>query len=130
MATKKTARKNKKPSKKFLSKVHDLTEKDIFKSIAIASILFNILFMAALVVLSRTDSFDRGLYQGVKSRYCKNLSAVEERANKLGDEKSAIVEWHVTCQSEQFAPYFEEAVTKFKASTDHTHRHDERDHEH
>lgn len=114
MATKKT--KSKKPAKRFLTKVHALTEKDIFKSIAITSILFNVLFLAVFLVVTNTSSFDRNIYSAVRSEYCKNIDAVKKRAEKLGDEKAALVEWHVTCISDEFAKYHEEAVTKFKAN--------------
>lgn len=116
MATKK--RSSKKSNKRFLSKVHHLTEKDIFKSIAITSILFNILFLAAFLVITNTGSFDRSIYAAVKKQYCKNVDAVRERAEELGEDgaSQAVIEWHVTCLSDQFAPYHTEAVDKFEAN--------------
>lgn len=109
------ATKKKKPSKRFLHKVHELTEKDLFKSIAIVSILLNILFFASFVVITSTSTFNRTIYTSVKKQYCKNIDGVKERAQQLGSEKAAINEWRVTCVSEDFAPYYKEAIEKFKA---------------
>lgn len=116
MATKKSTTKSKKANKRFLNKVHTLTERDIFKSIAVASILFNILFFTALFVLISSNSFDRSLYTSVKNRYCNNIKEVENRAEKLGNDQAALMEWHVSCLSADFEPYHSEAVDKFKVN--------------
>ena len=100
---------------RFLTRVHRITETDIFTSVAIVSILMNILFVASLFVLSSTDAFDHNVYSAVRARYCKNINGVVERAEKTGSEDEAITEWQVNCLSEEFQPYYQEAVEKFRA---------------
>lgn len=100
---------------RFLKRVHRITETDIFTSIAIVSILMNILFIASLFVLSSTDAFDHSVYNSVRSRYCKNINNVVQRAEETGSEDEAISEWQVNCLSEEFLPYYQEAVEKFRA---------------
>jgi hypothetical protein len=111
------AKKNKSSQRngRFLRKVHQLTETDIFTSIAIVSLLLNILFFASIFVLSSTDTFDRGLYKTVKSQYCNNLVGLENRAIELGSENDALQEWRIECRTSEFQPYFDEAVEKFNA---------------
>lgn len=106
----------KKPNKRFLKKVHELTEKDIFKSIALASIGLNILAIAAFFVLTSTDSFDRNLYTSVRDKYCDNVNEIRNRAEKLGDEDAALLEWKVTCISKDYKPFYEESIKKFEAT--------------
>ncbi len=101
---------------RFLRKVHKITETDIFTSIAIVSILLNVLFFASVLVLTSTDTFDDSIYQFVESRYCSNISAVEQRAVELGSETEALREWHINCTTSEFEPYFNEAVEKFDAA--------------
>jgi hypothetical protein len=100
---------------RFLSRVHKITETDIFTSIAIASILLNVLFLVTIFVLSSTDTFDRSVYKSVRSQYCKNVSGVEKRAEELGSEKDALKEWQINCNSAEFQPFFNEAIEKFNA---------------
>ena len=100
---------------RFLKKVHQLTEKDIFTSFAIASILLNILFFATIIVLTSTNTFDMSMYKAVRSQYCQNINGVKVRAQKLGSDEDAIIEWHVVCQSDDFQPFLKEAIEKYKA---------------
>lgn len=132
MATKKTS---KKPNKRFLKKVHELTERDIFRSVALASIGLNIFAIAAFLVLTNTNSFDRSLYTSVRDKYCNNIDEVRNRAEKLGDEQAALLEWKVTCVSEDYKPFYRESIKKFEATlktnedakvddhSDHDHQH-------
>jgi len=108
--------KSNKSSKRFSKKVQKIVKSDIFTSVAITSILLNILLLAVVFVLTATDTYDRNLYISVRDRYCKNIDAVVERSNELGDSDAAVREWKVTCVSDEFAPYYKEAVKKFNAS--------------
>ncbi len=109
---KKTSTKNR---GKFLKRVHKMTESDIFASIAIASILLNVFFLISVFVLSNRSTYDTSLYSSVKSRYCKNINGVIDRAESIGNEKDAVDEWKVNCLSKDFKPFFNEAVEKFRA---------------
>ena len=100
---------------RFLTRVHKITETDIFTSIAIVSIMMNILFVASIFVLSSTDAFDHSVYNSVRSRYCNNIKGVIDRAQKTGNEKEAVAEWKENCLSEEFQPFYQEAVEKFRA---------------
>lgn len=111
MATKK------KSSKSYLKRVHRIMESDLFKSLAITSILFNLLFLVGIFVLTSNDTFDRGLYLATRDKYCSNLDGVRDRAEELGDENAAIREWQVSCEGKDFKPYFNEAIEKYKAQT-------------
>lgn len=103
------------PSKKFTQKVHKIVQSDIFKSIAVASVLLNLLFFISIFVLTSTDTFDRRLYIGAKDRYCRNASGARERAKELGSEEAALQELQVDCIGKNFRPFYNEALEKFDA---------------
>ena len=110
---KKTSTKNR---GKFLTRVHKITETDIFASIAIASILINVFFLVSVFVLSSRSTYDTSVYNSVKTRYCKNIDGVSKRAEAIGNQKDAVDEWKVNCLNDDFKPFFNEAVEKFRAS--------------
>jgi hypothetical protein len=107
---------SKKLSKSFRKKVQKIVEGDTLKSIAVASVLLNILFLVSIFVLTSTDTFDRRFYNAARNHYCKNVSGIKARAKELGDEKKAIREWEITCVNSNFRPYYDEAVEKFDAN--------------
>lgn len=107
--------KAKKPTKKFMNKVHHIVETDIFQSIAIVSVLLNILFLICVVLFTNTSTFNHGVYKAAKNRYCRNVSAVRERADELGSEQAAIDEWQINCIGDKFKPFYQEALEKFNA---------------
>lgn len=109
MATKK------KTSKKVSAKIQKIVKGDVVKSVAIASVLLNILFLATLLVLTATDTFDRQVYVGARTRYCQNQSSVSDRTAVLGSEAAAQQEKQVDCIGEDFAPYYKEALDKYQA---------------
>lgn len=115
MATKKKS--PSKTSKTFKGRVHTLVESDVFKSVAIASILLNILFLITIFVLTSTDTFDRQFFQATRDKYCQNIGGVQVRAVELGSDKKAVSEWQIDCVGSDFKPYYEEAVIKFNAQT-------------
>ena len=90
-------------------------ESDIFRSIAIVSVLLNILFLTGVYVLTSTDTFNRNFYNSSRANYCANVDGVKERAKELASEKSAVREWQITCVSKEFKPFYDEAVAKFNA---------------
>ncbi len=103
--------------KRFTQKVHKIIQGDVFKSIAVASVLFNILFFATIFVLTSTDTFDRKLYSSAKDRYCQNVSAAKARAQQLGSEKMALKELQIDCVGKDFRPFYNEAIEKFNAQS-------------
>lgn len=107
--------KAKKPSKNFMKKVHHVVESDIFKSVAIASVLLNVLFLVSVVVLTSTSTFDRAFFKSARNRYCQNIQGVQDRAKELGDDKKAVQEWQIDCIGKGFQPYYNEAIQKFEA---------------
>lgn len=107
--------KKKKVSKSVSAKVKKATKSDLFTSVAIASVLLNILFLVSVLVLTSTNSFDRKFYQTSRAKYCENLQAVEDRAVELGDDKAAIEEWQTDCIGKDFKPFYDEAVEKYRA---------------
>jgi hypothetical protein len=107
---------SKKPSKSFRKKVMKIVEGDTLKSIAVTSVLLNILFLVCIFVVTSTNTFDRRFYNAARNQYCKNISGIKARAKELGDEKKALREWEITCVSSEFRPYFDEAVEKFDAN--------------
>jgi len=107
---------SKKISKKFNKKVSKIVQSDVFKSIAVASILLNILFLISIFVLTSTDTFDRRLFLEARSRYCQNGAGVDRRAEKLGSEKMALEELQIDCIGKDFKPFYNEALKKFDAS--------------
>ena len=111
--------KSKKTQKKGSSKkVSKLVRSDVVKSVAIASVLLNVLFFATILVLSSTNTFDRRLYTSVHSKYCQNSSALSERSKELGNAGEALNERQVDCIGKDFAPFYKEALDKYKASAE------------
>jgi hypothetical protein len=107
----------KKSNKRFSQKVHKIVKSDLFTSIAIASVILNILFLTGVFVLTSDNTFDRDLYTNVRGRYCRNIDGVVERAKELGSEEKALKEWQVVCVSKEFSPYYQEAIEKFEAQS-------------
>lgn len=96
-------------------KVHSVVKSNIFMSIAIASLAFNIFLFVTLFVLSDSNVFDRKAYSAVRNKYCANVEGVVQRANELGSDSEALREWQITCVSKDFRPFYKEAIQKFEA---------------
>ena len=103
--------------KKFTQKVHKIVQSDIFKSLAVTSVLLNILFLITLFVLGSTNTFDHRLYSSAKEKYCQNIEGFKQRAKELGSEKAAVNEFQINCIGSDFRPFYNEAIEKFKAQT-------------
>lgn len=110
MATKK------KSSKKFSQKVQNIIKADISRSLAITSILLNVLFLVSILVITSTDTFDRKLFVSSQDRYCSNAAGVQKRVEELGSKEAAAQEWQIDCVGQDFYPYYKEAVDKFRAA--------------
>lgn len=108
-------KKIKAPSKSFKKRVNRVVESDMFKSIAAASVLLNILFFVCIFVLSSTSTFDHHFFQSARTKYCQNIDGVKSRALELGSDKKALQEWEINCIGKDFRPYFNEAVQKYEA---------------
>jgi hypothetical protein len=109
------AKSKKNQSKAFKQKVKKIVSGDIFKSVAAASILLNILFLVAIFVLSSANSFDRKVYVASRDKYCENSEARKVRAKELGSDTAALKERQVDCVGKDFAPFYNEALQKFNA---------------
>lgn len=105
----------KRPNKGFKNRVMRVVESDLFTAVAISSVVLNVLFLASVFVLTSTTTFDRRFYVSSRSKYCQNIDGVIDRAKELGNEKEAVKEWQVTCISEEFSPFYKEALDKFNA---------------
>ena len=109
------AKSKKTPSKAFRQKVKKIVEADVVKSIAIASVLLNILFLVSVVVLSSSSTFDHRVFTAARDRYCRNDEALTSRAKELGSKKAAQEELEVACVGKGFQPFYNEALQKYKA---------------
>lgn len=105
----------KKTPRSAAKRIKQMVTSDVFRSIAVVSIVFNILFLASVYVLTNTDTFDRSFYNAARKQYCQNVDGVRARASELSSEKAAVKEWQVTCVSQEFQPYYNEAIEKFNA---------------
>lgn len=103
--------------KRFSQKVQNMTKKDIVTSVAVASVLLNILFLVTVLVLTNTDTFSRGVYTSAREQYCKNTAGLKDRAEKIGSTELAVEERNIDCISKDFLPYYNEAVEKYRAQT-------------
>lgn len=108
--------KNKKsPSKSLKKKITNMTKEDMFKSIAIASVLLNVLFLVSIFVLTNASTFDYRVYSASKERYCQNTDGLKQRSEELGSDKAAQEELQINCVGKQFEPFYNEAVQKYRA---------------
>lgn len=112
------ATKKKTTRKKISNKVQQIVQTDVFKSIAIASVLLNILFLVTVVVLTSTATFDRKLYISARERYCGNKEVLKSRSEELGSKKAAVMERQVDCNGKDFNPFYNEAIEKYKAHSE------------
>lgn len=110
------ATKKKNSTKGLSQKVRKMVMGDIVKSIAIASVLLNVLFLVSVLVLTSTNVFDRDVYGAARERYCTNPHAFEKRADELGDSASALKERQVDCIGDGFRPFYNEALEKYEAT--------------
>ncbi len=110
------AKSSKKSPKKLSNKVTSIVKSDVFTSIAIVSIVLNVLLLVGLFVLTTSNTYDTAVFTSVRSRYCKNIDGVVKRAEELGSSQAALQEWKVNCVAKEFAPYYQEAIQKFEAS--------------
>jgi len=101
--------------KTFRKNVTRVMESDIFHSIAIVSVILNILLLVGVYVLSSTDTFGRNFYDSARTKYCQNIDGITDRAEQLKSEKAAVKEWQITCISKEFKPFYDEATAKFDA---------------
>lgn len=111
------ATKKKSSGKKLSQKVQKIVQTDMFRSVAIASVLLNILFFVTIIVFTSTNTFDRQLYLSAQERYCNNIDGVKDRAKQLGSNEAAEEEWQVDCIGKQFKPFYKEAIDKYRASS-------------
>lgn len=109
------ATKKKTSSKKLSQKVQKMIQTDVFKSIAIASVLLNVLFLITIVVLTATSTFDRELYLSARERYCKNTASIKARSEELGSKTAAKQEWQIDCVGKDFYPFYKEATDRYQA---------------
>ncbi len=99
-------------------KARKIVRGDITRSIAITSLLLNVLFLVSIFVVTSTDTFDRRVYTSARERYCANKEATEERAKELGDGSAAIREREIDCVGPNFKPFYKEAVDKYRAQNE------------
>lgn len=98
-------------------KARKILKGDVAKSVAITSLLLNLLFLISIIVITSTDAFDRRVYTSARERYCANQKATEDRAKELGDSAAALREREVDCVGEGFKPFYQEALDKYDAQT-------------
>lgn len=105
------------PKKRFVKKVHDLTRKDIVTSVAAVSILLNVLFLVTVLVLTNTETFSREIFTATRDQYCTNLKSVRKHADKIGSFKEALKQHRIDCVADDFLPFYNEAIEKYRAHT-------------
>lgn len=111
------ATKKKTSPKKITQKVQAIVQADIFKSVAVASVLLNVLFLITIIVLTSSSTFDHKLYNSARERYCNNSESLKNRADELGNKQAAAEERQVDCVGKDFRPFYNEAIDKFRAQT-------------
>lgn len=105
----------KKNSNKLSKKARKISQADVIKSIAITSVLLNVLFLVSVFVLTNSTTFNRNVYTSARARYCENSESSKERGGELGDEKKAEREKTVDCIGKDFKPFYQEAIEKYEA---------------
>lgn len=74
--------------------------------------------MVGVLVLTNPSTYDREVYENVRTRYCKNIDGVIAEAEEAVDSQAVLAQWKVTCLSDEFLPYYKEALKKFEASVE------------
>lgn len=109
------AKNKKKPSKSVRERARRIVKSDAITSVAIVSVLLNVLFLISIIVLTNASTFDHRVYQAAKHRYCHNVDGFEARAKELGSEKAAKEELQINCVGSDFEPFYNEALQKYQA---------------
>ena len=108
--------KKKSSGKALTQRARKIIKGDVKKSVAVASVLLNVLFLISIVVITNVGTFDRNLYTAARDRYCRNEAALITRIQELdGDFDQATREHQIDCIDESFKPFYQEALDKFNA---------------
>lgn len=107
----------KKSSFKLGKRAAKIVKQDLIHSLAIASVVLNILFLVGWAVIINGDT-DQQLYDTARDRLCvdnyeENLQKAIGDADNEAAGKVAAVELSVECVSEEFKPYYESAISTY-----------------
>ena len=107
----------KKNSLKLGKRATKLLKRDLIHSVAMASILLNILFLVGWAVITYGDA-DQEAYDLARNRLCvdnykENLNQAILEASTEDAGKIAAIEFMVQCVSDDFKPYYENAIETY-----------------
>lgn len=94
---------------------------DVFASIAMVSLLFNLFFLIGVVMYNSTNNLDEAAYNSAYANLCdKNYSSnLAERQEEAGNSKQAKDVFNAYCRTGEFTEYFDEAVNSYLTDKGH-----------
>lgn len=101
--------------KKLTKKVIKIIKSDVFASLALVSILFNVFFFTGVIMFTSTNSIDLSLHRAATTNLCeKNYEAnLQKEMNKSTDPALAKTLFEITCQDGDFYRYYDNAVQAY-----------------
>lgn len=107
----------KKNSLKLGKRAAKLLKRDLLHSVAMASILLNILFLVGWAVVTYGDA-DQEAYDLARNRLCvdnysKNLQKAVKDSTTTEAAQVAALEFKIQCVSDDFKPYYENAIETY-----------------
>lgn len=107
----------KKSSFKLGKRAAKLVRQDLLHSVAIASVVLNILFLVGWAVIINGGS-DRELYDTARERLCvenydENIARVINEAEDDAAATTAVTEFTIECVGDDFEPYYESAINTY-----------------
>lgn len=101
--------------KKLTKKVQKIIKSDVFASLALVSILFNVFFFSGIVLFTSTNSLDLSLHRAAVGNLCEknyNDNLVREM-DRSSDPALAKTLFEITCEEGDFYRYYDNAVQAY-----------------
>lgn len=107
----------KKSAFKLGKRAQKIVKKDLIHSLAIASVVLNILFLVGWAVITNGSS-DQEFFETARTRLCvdnyqDNLNRVISDAENEDAAKLAALELSIQCVDEDFQPFYENAISSY-----------------
>lgn len=101
--------------KKLTKKVQKIIKSDIFASVALVSILFNIILFSAVLLYQSTNAIDLSVYNASYDKLCKDRydDNLIDQIEESSDPAYAKALFEVKCESGDFQRYYDNAVESY-----------------
>jgi heme/copper-type cytochrome/quinol oxidase subunit 2 len=113
-------------AKKLNKKTKKEIKHNVFVSLIVTSVLFNLFFIIGLVTYNSTNTLDEQIYAHAYEQFCQddtngnNKVAYIEKYENFNGTKEAAASYDIQCQSGEFWPYHAEAFSEYLQDLENT----------